>query len=221
MDPNIGKATGKERTVTPCNESLPTSCGPHRKRFLEVQTEIHSHMVSDKNTFLQEETVSAKRKLMSVGGCADTPLDLVATGNSDGKHPCLGDGQTVLMRTPTQTEFVECWSEVIIRNGLPPALVDDPLFRKAHNFSHGPNSRVHGQGNCSWKEGHDFASSHFVFRKKNCPQPHKLVGATRLQLSAGGKVNKRARAKQMDMFVHGTGMICVLLVCFFIVYFKE
>jgi hypothetical protein len=42
------------------------------------------------------------------------------------------------MRTSTQAEFVECWSEVIIRNGLssrgyylPPALVDDPLFQKA------------------------------------------------------------------------------------------
>ena len=34
------------------------------------------------------------------------------------------------MRTPTQAEFVECWSETIIKNGLPPALVDDPLFRK-------------------------------------------------------------------------------------------
>ena len=33
-------------------------------------------------------------------------------------------------RTPTQPEFVECWIEAIIRNGLPPALVDDPLFRK-------------------------------------------------------------------------------------------
>jgi hypothetical protein len=40
MDPNIGKATGKERTVAPCKESLPTSCGPHRKRFLEVEAEI-------------------------------------------------------------------------------------------------------------------------------------------------------------------------------------
>ena len=40
MDPNIGKATGKERTVAPCKESLPTSRGPHRKRFLEVQAEI-------------------------------------------------------------------------------------------------------------------------------------------------------------------------------------
>ena len=88
-------------------------------------------MASDKNTLLQEAAASAKRKLISVGGCADTPLDLAAGGNADGKRPCLGNGQTVLMKTPTQAEFVECWSEAIIRNGLPPALVDDPLFRKA------------------------------------------------------------------------------------------
>jgi hypothetical protein len=75
-------------------------------------------MVSDKNTSLQEVDTSAKHKLMSVGGCADTPLDLVAAGNADGKRPCLGNGQTVLMRTSTQAEFVECWSEAIIRNGL-------------------------------------------------------------------------------------------------------
>jgi hypothetical protein len=36
MDPYIGKTTGKERTVTLCKKSLPTSCGPHRNRFLEV-----------------------------------------------------------------------------------------------------------------------------------------------------------------------------------------
>jgi hypothetical protein len=42
MDRNIGKSSGKERTVSPCKESLPTSCGPHRKRFLEVQAEIHT-----------------------------------------------------------------------------------------------------------------------------------------------------------------------------------
>jgi hypothetical protein len=68
---------------------------------------------------------------MSVGGCTDTPLDLVVIGNVDGKRSYLGSGQTVMMRTPTQNEFVECWNETIIRNGLPPALVDDPLFRKA------------------------------------------------------------------------------------------
>ena len=43
MDPNIGKATiGKERTVAEYKESLPTSCGPHRNRFLEVQAEIRA-----------------------------------------------------------------------------------------------------------------------------------------------------------------------------------
>ncbi len=60
-------------------------------------------------------------------------MDLVAANNADAKRPCLVNGQTVLMRTPTQVEFVElveCWSEVIIRNGIPPAVVDDPLFRK-------------------------------------------------------------------------------------------
>ena len=34
------------------------------------------------------------------------------------------------MRTPTHVEFLECWSEAIIRNGIPPAVVDDPIFRK-------------------------------------------------------------------------------------------
>ena len=119
MDPNIGKATGRERTVAPCKESLPTSRGPHRKRFLEVQAEIRAHMASDKNTLLQEAAASAKRKLISVGGCADTPLDLAAGGNADGKRPCLGNGQTVLMKTPTQAEFVECWSEAIPSFGRP------------------------------------------------------------------------------------------------------
>ena len=82
-------------------------------------------------TLLEEANASAKRNLISVGGCADTPVHVDAAGNADGKRPCLGNGQTVLMRTPTQDEFVECWSEAIIRKGLPPALVDDPLFRKA------------------------------------------------------------------------------------------
>ena len=46
MDPNIGKVTtGKERTVASCKESLPTSRGPHRNRFLEIQTEIRSHII--------------------------------------------------------------------------------------------------------------------------------------------------------------------------------
>jgi hypothetical protein len=74
-------------------------------------------MVSDKKTLFAEANTSAKHNLISVGGCSDTPVDVYPAGNADGKRPCLGNGQTVLMRTQTQTEFVECWS-VIIKNGL-------------------------------------------------------------------------------------------------------
>ncbi len=75
-------------------------------------------MPSDRQTLLAETNASAKRNLMSVGGCTDTPVDVDTAGNTDRKRPCLGNGQTVLMRTSTQAEFVECWSEAIIRNGL-------------------------------------------------------------------------------------------------------
>ena len=79
VDPNIGKTTtGKERTVSSCKESLPTSCGPHWNRFLEVQSEIHTCLVSDKKTFLAETDVSAERNLLLVGGCENTRVDLVA-----------------------------------------------------------------------------------------------------------------------------------------------
>jgi len=96
MDPNIGKATiGKERTVAACKESIPTSRGPHRNRFLEVQAEIRrSLMTSDKKTLLAEANASAKRNLISVRGCADTPVHVDAAGNADGKRPCLCNGQT-------------------------------------------------------------------------------------------------------------------------------
>ena len=60
-------------------------------------------------TLLQEEVASTKRNLMSVGGHTDTPVDLDTSGNVDEKRPCLDNSQTVLMRTPTQDEFVECW----------------------------------------------------------------------------------------------------------------
>ncbi len=49
---------------------------------------------------------------------------------ADTKRHCLGKGQTMLTKPPNQTEFEECWSEAIIKNGLSPSLVDDPLFRK-------------------------------------------------------------------------------------------
>ena len=42
-------------------------------------------MSSDKNTLLEAAAASSKRNLMSVEGFADTPVDLVAGGNADGK----------------------------------------------------------------------------------------------------------------------------------------
>jgi hypothetical protein len=36
----------------------------------------------------------------------------------------------MLTKPPSQVEFEECWSETIIKNGLSPSLVDDPLFQK-------------------------------------------------------------------------------------------
>ena len=51
-------------------------------------------MTSNKKTLLAEADTSAKRNLISVGGFADTPVDLVAAGNADGKRPCLGNGKT-------------------------------------------------------------------------------------------------------------------------------
>ena len=77
MDPNIGKTTVKKRTIKPCKESLPTSSGPHRNRFLEAKTEIRDHMTRDKKTLIQE--VDTSRNLMSVGGHPDTLVDLVKT----------------------------------------------------------------------------------------------------------------------------------------------
>ncbi len=67
---------------------------------------------------------------MLVGGYADNDVDLCGEGNADAKRLCLGKGQTMLTKQPNQAEFEECWSETIIKFGLSPSVVDDPLFRK-------------------------------------------------------------------------------------------
>jgi hypothetical protein len=60
-------------------------------------------------------------------------VDLCGEDNADTKSQCLGKGHTMLTKQPRQTEFQECWSETIIKNGLSLSLVDfdGPLFRKA------------------------------------------------------------------------------------------
>jgi len=132
MDPTITKAsTGKERLVAACAESQSTSRGPNRTRFLAVQAVIRAKMQCDKKTLLAEADASKKRNLIWVGGYADNAVDLCGEGNADAKRQCLGKGQTMLTKPPSQAAFEECWSEAIIKNGLSPSLVDDPLFRKA------------------------------------------------------------------------------------------
>ena len=72
----------------------------------------------DKKTLLAEADASKKRNLTLVGGYADNAVDLCGEGNADTKRPCLGKGQTMLTKQPSQAEFEECWSEAIIKCGL-------------------------------------------------------------------------------------------------------
>jgi hypothetical protein len=59
-----------------------------------------------------------------------TMLWICGEDNSDAKRQFLGKGHTTTTKQPNQGEFEECWSESLIKNGLSPSLVDDPLFRK-------------------------------------------------------------------------------------------
>jgi hypothetical protein len=88
-------------------------------------------MQCDKESLFATADASNKRNLMSVGGHADNFVDLCGEDSADGKHQCLGKGQTMLTKPPNQAEFQECWSETIIKCGLSPSVVDDPLFRKS------------------------------------------------------------------------------------------
>ena len=94
------------------------SCGPHRNRFLEVQTEIRVNDQRQTNFVCRSECIGKTQPDFGWRLCRHSPLDVDTRGNADGNRPRLDNGQTVLMRTPTQTEFVECRSETIIRNGL-------------------------------------------------------------------------------------------------------
>jgi hypothetical protein len=132
MDPKISKATTvNERVVETCAESQSTSRDPKRTRFLVVQSTIRVKIQCDKKSLFASVDASNKRKLMTVGGHTDHPVDLCGEDSADGKCQCLGKGQTVLTKPPSQVEFQECWSEAIIKCGLSPSVVDDPLVRKA------------------------------------------------------------------------------------------
>jgi hypothetical protein len=87
-------------------------------------------MKCDKKSLMEEGDTSKKRNLILVGGHVDKTVDLCGEVNVDTKFQCLVKGQTMLTKTPRQDEVEECWSEVIIKNGLSPSLVEDPLFHR-------------------------------------------------------------------------------------------
>ena len=80
------------------------------------------------------------------------------------------------MRTPTQVEFVECWIEVIIRNGLPSSLVDYPLFRKVLvTTSHmGQTGVCVDKGTALGKRDTTLAHRH-TFTRKIIPETDKML----------------------------------------------
>jgi hypothetical protein len=86
-------------------------------------------MTSDRQTLVVESNASAKRKLMSVRGCVDTPVDVDTAGNADGKRPCVVNGQTVLMRESSLRESLDD----ALRNLLPwdiDLVIDEPVDEK-------------------------------------------------------------------------------------------
>ena len=103
MDPNILKSTtSKERVVSACAQSQSTSRDPNRIRFLEVQVGIRVKMLCDKKSLFPTVDVSNQRNLMVVGGHSDNAVDLCGEDNADGKRQCLGKGQTMLTKPPSQ-----------------------------------------------------------------------------------------------------------------------
>ena len=99
-----------------------------------------------------------------VAACAESqnPVEVCGEGNADAKRPCLGKGQTMLTKPPSQAEFEECWSEAIIKNGLSPSLVDDPLFRKVLVRT----ARM-GQSACAWgRELHLERGTQYVYHMR-------------------------------------------------------
>ena len=80
---------------------------------MEVQSVIRVKILYDKKTLLVEADTSKKRNLMLVWIRVEKArLIQIANVSTRAK------GQTMLTKPTNQAEFEECWSEVIIKNGL-------------------------------------------------------------------------------------------------------
>jgi hypothetical protein len=148
-------------------------------------------MQCDKKSLLAEEDASTKRNLMTVGGHADNAVDLCVEDNTDAKRQCLGKGQTMLTKQPIQAEFEECWSEAIIKNGLSPSLVDDPLFRKAlvTTARMGQSAVCMGKGIALGKRDTTLSHRHTFSRK--------IIPATDKRLDEEGMSRLKPRMKKV------------------------
>jgi hypothetical protein len=86
MDPNIGKTTIGKEGLLQCAKDH------YQRRVVLIETvfwkcrQKSECMTSDKQTLLAEANASAKRNLMSVGGCADTPVDADGGGKERGDY---------------------------------------------------------------------------------------------------------------------------------------
>ena len=73
-------------------------------------------------------------------------------------------------------DFEECWSEVIIKNGLSPSLVDDPLFRKVLVTTDrmGQSVMCMGKGTVLGKRDTTLSHRH-TFSRKIIPSTNKRL----------------------------------------------
>ncbi len=120
---------------------------------------------------------SKKRNLKVVGGYADSAVDLCGEDNTDAKHQCLGKGHSMPTNQPSQAEFEGWWSESLIKNGLSPSLVDDPLFRKVLVTTDrmGQSTVCVGKGTTLGRRDTTL-THHHTFSRKIIPATDKWMG---------------------------------------------
>ena len=94
-------------------------------------------------------------------------------------------------RQDERAEFEECWSEVIIKCGLSPSVVDDPLFRKAlvTTARMGQSAVRMGKGTALGKRDSTLPHRHTFSRK--------IIPATDKRLDEEGMSRLKPRMKKV------------------------
>ncbi len=97
----------------------------------------------------------------------------------------------MLTKSPSQAEFEECWSEAIIKNGLSPSLVDDPLFRKGLVTTDRMGQPVVCMGKGTTLGKRDTTLSHHDTFSRT------IIPATDKRLDEEGMVSRKPRMKKV------------------------